>query len=416
MSEFNESIIVGAAPESLEDFTWLKPYILESYGKNAASIESVTTSGAGGLTSEMKRLKVTCDDSSEFTVVCKAPREDFHPRSAALGLPREAFFYHFLAPTLSAAGVSLPRVVYAHGDMKSGVKVLVLEDLSVDSLQSGYLFGPGSVLNWGKDLDNLIRTSNVNNVEYSMRDASMSCFLEAARLHAAYWQDRSLLKYDWLRATNWIEGQGRDAWETSQKFVLDYWTATKAKIEAGTSTVKWSDRVIECMDASFAKVNWEAYQADLKTRKWTLTHGDFHPANIMWRWAKDGKPSHPVILDWEVVGVGSGPQDLSQFLISHAAPAERRLHEDALVREYYACLTGAGKYSEDASKKVDAATYSWEECWHDYIHGGIERWVWLFAYLTGLCPDNMNQYFHDQLDAFMKDHNITAENIGLPRA
>eukprot|EP00287_Rhodomonas_sp_CCMP768_P024463 CAMPEP_0202849904 /NCGR_PEP_ID=MMETSP1389-20130828/82150_1 /ASSEMBLY_ACC=CAM_ASM_000865 /TAXON_ID=302021 /ORGANISM="Rhodomonas sp., Strain CCMP768" /LENGTH=51 /DNA_ID=CAMNT_0049528015 /DNA_START=1 /DNA_END=152 /DNA_ORIENTATION=- len=30
------------------------------------------------------------------------------------------------------------------------------------------------------------------------------------------------------------------------------------------------------------------------------------------------------LIDWEMVGVGSGPQDLAQYMISHATPALRQ--------------------------------------------------------------------------------------------
>ena len=92
------------------------------------------------------------------------------------------------------------------------------------------------------------------------------------------------------------------------------------------------------------------------------------------------------------------------------APEARREVEHKLVEKYYAELTG-GKYENGPT----SSNYTWEMCWREYIHGGAERWVWLLAFLATLCPDKMTQYFHDQLLAFMLDHNITAENVGMPR-
>jgi len=60
-------------------------------------------------------------------------------------------------------------------------------------------------------------------------------------------------------------------------------------------------------------------------------------------------------------------------------------------------------------------SYTWEECWDEYIAGGCERWVWLLALISGMCPDALTQYFHDQLAAFMTDHKVSAESIGMPR-
>lgn len=238
-------------------------------------------------------------------------------------------------------------------------------------------------------------------------------------MHATYWQDKSLLRHSWLRGAQWLQQEGRESWMAGQDLAANMWTKAKAKIESGETSIKWSAHLVACMDASIAKVSWEGFQADCSARAWTLVHGDFHPANMMWRAGKDGQSGHPLLLDWEVVGFGSGPQDIAQFLISHASPADRRAHEDRLVREYYACLTGAAPQywagHRGEAKFVDAVEYPWEQCWADYVSGGTERWVWLFAYLTGLCPDAMNQYFHDQLAAFVEDHGVTPESIGMPR-
>eukprot|EP01034_Spumella_vulgaris_P024503 gene24503-30857_t len=297
--------------------------------------------------------------------------------------------------------------------METGEKSIILENLSTNSIQSGQLFGPGSPLNWGKDLDTLIAASNPDGQEWSLKIVTGKAFTMAAKLHATYWHDTSLFQHEWLRGKLWFEQKGEDTFNASQAISTSYWAKAKAKIAAGESGINWSPHVIACMDESIAKADWAAYQKDLSGRQWTLVHGDYHPANMMWRWGADGKEGEPVILDWEVVGLGSGPQDLAQYLISHASPADRRAHEEALVRDYYSVLTTAAE-GEDR-KVVDAAQYTFEQCWKDYVSGGTERWVWLFAYLTGLCPDNMNQYFHDQLSAFMVDHGVTPENIGMPR-
>lgn len=40
--------------------------------------------------------------------------------------------------------------------METGEKIIIMEDLSLKGIQSGYFFGPGSPLNWGKDLTVLL--------------------------------------------------------------------------------------------------------------------------------------------------------------------------------------------------------------------------------------------------------------------
>ena len=88
------------------------------------------------------------------------------------------------------------------------------------------------------------------------------------------------------------------------------------------------------------------------------------------------------------------------------APALRQEIEKDLVEQYYQVLMEDGKVQD----------YTFDQCWEDYKFGGLERWIWLLAYLTAICPDAMVQYFHDQVASFMNDHNITPANIGMPRA
>lgn len=214
------------------------------------------------------------------------------------------------------------------------------------------------------------------------------------------------------------KGQGEDSWQKSQDTASGLWAKTQEKISAGTSAVKWDARLLQCMDASIAKISWEAYQREIQSSEyqWTLVHGDFHPANIMWQWGSGEQAGVPVLLDFEVVGLGSGAQDLAQYLISHMSPADRRVHEEALLRDYYAHLTGAIETGAPGTQfYVDSASYTYEHCQRDFVAGGVGRWVWMLALLSGMCPDVMVQYFHDQVLHFIVDHGVTPETMPMPR-
>lgn len=76
-----------------------------------------------------------------------------------------------------------------------------MQDLS-QYVQAGYYFGPGNPGNWGKDLDLLIFKSQIASVEV-LRLA----FHDAAKLHAQYWKNTNLIKYKWLRCSDWIVGE-----------------------------------------------------------------------------------------------------------------------------------------------------------------------------------------------------------------
>ena len=197
-------MVIGDVPAGLESFEWLMPSIEEVTGKIVKSVSVDDFSGQGGLSSAtMLKLNVVFADDSKIKYVYKTVPQSSEGNSKNLGLPRESFFYKLLAPTLLQQGVTLPVVVYSYGDMSTGSKTIVLEDLSEGCVQSGYFFGPGSPLNWGKDLDEIVTTKIP--VELVARDT----FRKIASLHATYWKDESLLQHKWLRAQAWRKGENR---------------------------------------------------------------------------------------------------------------------------------------------------------------------------------------------------------------
>ena len=366
MASFDEC---SGTPPGSDLLTWLAPFM----GEGVEKIDFVDFKDSGGLSGASMRFLEIVGAEGEKRFVFKTIPPNGEARSKSLGLFRESYFYNIIAPQV-ANTVSLPLVPYAYGSHESGAKTIVMEDLSTSCIQSGYYFGPGSPLNWGPNY----KSVNVGTTD--LESIALDAFSNAAKLHSHFWLDKSLLQHDWLRGSKWLHGDEQlEAWKASQNVSLGYWTQVKAKIEAGTSGVNWNTDLIACMDSSFAKISWQVYQEEVSRRPWTLVHGDFHPGNIMWKSETEGEgeesKARSVLLDWEMVGIGSGPQDLAQYLISHTEPTTRATCEKRLVQAYYQLLT-------DASSKVDAAVYPWESCWLDYVEGGCGRWVWLLAVRT----------------------------------
>ena len=391
---------------SLDNLEWLRAHLPVSEDDKAkASLSLLPLENAGGLTGTMKIVMVDIPDNADFQkrrFVLKTVDEASKARLQSLGCPREALFYQQLAPRLRAEGTAIPLTIFAHGDMQTGDKVIVMEDLTYHGLQSGLFYGPYTPLNWGKDLSVVDKIPT----PVTVKDVARDSFLQAARLHRCYWKDESLLQHSWLRATNWMQGNGKEAWDASMQTVKTSWATAKAKIENGTCKVNWDANLLATVDASIAKLDFDKYVAIFQQRAWTLVHGDYHPANMIWAWDVETKEAKSMLLDWEMVGVGSGPQELSQCLISHMKPSLRKELERELVQDYYDTLV--------ADEKVQ--NYSFEDCWEDYKSGGTERWIWLLTYLAALCPDPMVQYFQDQVAAFINDHGVNPENVGMPRA
>jgi hypothetical protein len=374
---------------------------------------------------------VTLATDEELTYVVKSTKAGSLEQSRNLKLAREGEFYSAFNQSLQSI---LSEVVFSYGDMATGAKLLIMEDLT-DAVQTGYFFGPGSPLNWGKDL--------IQEQKSLRRHVTLEMILERsmmlnAKLNGLNWMNKALLepKYSFLRGQDWLLGQGESHWQGMQANSKHAWEATKAtRIPDSKYGVKWSPFMVSLIDASVSKISWSHFQDRLHTSPWSLVHGDFHPANMMWK--PDPSPSSSgeaevhttpghgrhhthnlVLLDWELVGLGSGAQDIGQYMISHLNPRKRNEVEESLVRLYHHQLLSFGindPHHRHHSRDGEPMPYTWELCWQEYVYGGTEKWIWLLALLSGMLPDPVMQYFHDQTEAFARDHGVTAEKIGMPR-
>ncbi|KAJ3408982.1 hypothetical protein HDU80_003638 [Chytriomyces hyalinus] len=398
--------------KNLSDPVWISENISD-LGGPVTSVNLTPLLGSGGLNNAMHVLTVTVSDTTEtkqtdkrFIVKSTASEAASLSLAQHLGLAREAFF--LLSPNGRIPAKHLPQVKFAHGDMVTGEKIIIMDELS-SHIQSGYLFGKCSPHNWAKDLESVTGIPEGPQRQEMTRRVTRHAFEAAAKVHAAFWKDSTILDRSWMRASDWMQGEGQASWEAAQKAATDCWAEATKKIAEGQSSIQWNPKLLQCMDASFAKISWQEYRRKVMDpdHVFTLVHGDYHPANMMWKFGKDGEDEDSlIILDWEVVGFGSGPQDCAQYLISHMYPHEQRMWEGELIQAYHSMLVQSG---------VDQSTYPLDHCKKDFVSGGIARWVWLFAHLAAKCPDDWVKYFHDQLAAFIEDHHITPDNIEMPR-
>jgi hypothetical protein len=384
-----------------------KDQVEEWLGKEVADFTVESMAGAGGLNGDMMRVRVVVA-GAERRLVVKMQAADRTTDSKNLGLAREGVFLGNEGSRAAKAGVTLPGIVHARGDMSTGEKVIAMEDLGDSAIQSGYFFGAHSPLNWGKDVADL--TSAAPHV--SPKILATGAALAAARLHAAFWGDKEVLGEAWVRGGGWLEGKEESAWQAGMDMISGAWAAVQASVASGEEGgVKWDAELLEYIGSAMERSTFDAWTKALSEGQWTLIHGDFHPANMLLKLAAEegakaagedmGKAAAAVaeqlvLLDWEVVGVGFGARELAQYLISHVAPESRRTFEDDALRAYYNELQLVG------GEKL--ASYSFEACKQDYVLGGLGRWIWLLLLLTTMCPPPMTQYFHDQVLAFAKDH------------
>jgi hypothetical protein len=380
---------------------------------------------AEGLTvsDKLQRLSLCVKESDgkeePLKLVLKSTQDVSLSFSKQVGLAREALFYAHYRESMLAK--DLPKIYHAQGNMETGKETILMEDLS-KGVQSGYFFGPGNPMNWGKQLSAL--TEDYPDVTSTM--IAQHAFLLAARMHALHWKRSDILEIAWLRGSSWARGEGKESWERAQTEAAQAWQGVKKSIGSEERPIRWSTELVALIDASVGRWSWQQYVEEISRRHWTLVHGDFHPGNMIWCRSgpaidtaqaltpgippRDGKL---VLIDWEVVGVGSGPQDLAQYLISHTPADQRRATELSLVREYHAALV-ENLANRDGEARID---YPWEECWEDYVTGGVGRWVWLLVYIACMpaVPGEAVQYFHDQLLEFASDHGVTPATVGMPR-
>jgi hypothetical protein len=358
------------------------------------------------------KLNLTFRDdtvSPARTLVVKQVPPSGLPLSKQLGLAREALFFNVFASKVKFQRIGdvgaecIPKVYYSWGDMDCGSKIVVMEDLSEEYLDSGMLFGPGNPNNWNRDIPANISQAYPRPAKVpSSFEVANETFLAIAQVHATFWKDEKLLQdgYSWLRGANWASGKDEDTWKASQGLIQGMWKNLQSTID---DKVQWDPLVKRITEKAMEGISWEAQQKRVNSSTdFTLVHGDFWPGNIM---ISKYNMQDLKLLDWEMVGIGSGPQDLGQYILSNMEPNERRACEDELIRNYHNELLRLG------------VQLSWEDCWKEYTVGGLERWLWFLVYFCGQSGPMLKwtQFFHDQIKEFVHDHKIRPEDITQPR-
>ena len=171
-------------------------------------------------------------------------------------------------------------------------------------------------------------------------------------------------------------------------------------------TLRVSDDLWECFQVFFSNLKWENYQKAMAEEVLPITfvHGDFHPGNIMWL------PDDPVcrvrFLDWEIVSLDYGPQELGQYVIAAVDMSEYGVDaQSQWVKSYYEELVAINPSIENKC--------SFEACFNNFVIGGIRKWL---IYLARFSTINLKMFysFADQVDTFRKLHCVKPQNVGYP--
>lgn len=372
------------------------------------AVQAVTKDNMdGGFSATLDRLTITLENGDKKVVILKMilPGSVSLSVNSPFGVARECAIFQEFSSLLSP-NINIPTCFYAYGDLETDEKYLLIEDLTpFGYIQAGYFFNPDSPFNMGRDLPAL--TAGFQGIT-DKAVISKAAFESIAYLHATFWStncnstNENGLKAplpSYLRGTAWPTGGGKEQWLKYQNFAKSHWQSKP------TRGLQWNPQLFELVEASLAKVDWDIYQRSLLEKPYTVIHGDFHPANCLIAKGKSDPSSLDLsFIDWEMSGIGSGPQELAHFFICSTPPSTRRAIEKDLVAAYHTALV-----------KFGVKNYSFEDALSDYALNGMAKWLWILCVSVGMeiVPDAMIQYFHDQLADFMITHNITPENVPM---
>jgi len=383
--------------------SWLSSVL----GENVQHVKHLDLTDVGGMMCALQRIVVTCDSGSKTFVFKQIHVSSVQKTetSRSLGLIRESLFYK--SELSKKFGSLIAKCYYAYGSEVTGEKYMLLEDLS-PAIPAGFFFGPGNPNNWSKK-DQLLAICEPSMKEGTdVEVVSRQSFKDMARIHASFWKNEALKSvcFSWLRGNDWWNHKGQESFDRIQGDLTNTWARVKGKIDPSglqDNGVQWDLDFIKLIDASFSRISFEGYTQWTDKTPWTFVLGDCHPANALW---VPGVPLKDAVkfVDFEMVAVGSGPQDLAQYLISHMEPQKRKQCEKSLVRTYYDELISHG-----------VQNFTWDECWMEYVRGGSERWIWLVAFMAPLLPKEMGTFFNNQVVMFCSDHGVTCDTIGQPR-
>jgi hypothetical protein len=339
---------------------------------------------------------IPTESPQDVSLVLKTSLPRKSSRLVGFGSIREGLFYKSkYARYLMELG-RIPKIYYSYGSLWMGDMILLMENLSSLGSESGFL-----TVGVNQCMGNQIWKTDPSTPQTMDRiEIVRAMFYWNAELHAKYWMDTTLLQETWMRNTRWYHGSGRIAWELSMEASLQGWRKLWSDTTTTTTgkSIHFPDHFVPIVELSFRISTWTHLQDHLRHSPFTLTHGDFHAANIILNLPQN-RASYPAqdilegmkVLDWSEVGPWEPTTDLAQTIISDLPIMLLNQVEDCL-KGYYARLVNLG-----------VENYSWEECRRRFGESGMERWIWILGILSSLfdiTTSGLGQYFIDQMNAF----------------
>ncbi len=163
-----------------------------------------------------------------------------------------------------------------------------------------------------------------------------------ARMHARWWESPRLDAIDWLPTA---EEQGLIGRELYLLGWQPFWERLGPPLAPG----------FEALGRKIGPAMIDISLAAAGSAK-TLVHGDYRLENFLF--GEPGSDDELVVLDWQIVGHGSGLRDLAYFLGQNLTVEVRRANEERLLHLYYEGIQEGG-----------VRGYSFASCFDDYRRG-----------------------------------------------
>jgi hypothetical protein len=323
-----------------------------------------------GKVAEMSRVQVTTSEGEQKYIFKQVPGSWL---SQVMGFAREALVYTTFEEELS--GVA-PRVVFASGNMETGEKNLIMEEIE------------GAMCTIACCPQMVLMDCEEQPAPAGWQDLAVTSLAQA---QAKLWNQKSLLDCDFLGAASWYRGEGEAAWQTGFSGAKFCWES------ADKEGLGYAKEVCEMMDAVLKKDTFQDWQEAAAKRPFTLGHGDFHPGNILY---KDGEIR---IIDWEMSCVAPGIMDLSYFIATQSWDFTSNNWEH-LVEVYVRELAKHGvEYPlEDAKRDFIEVTFARMSWWLCVIHHGST-----YEKLTHPTKGSMAKQIHDGLLSMIQVFGLT---------
>jgi hypothetical protein len=296
---------------------WLTHVLRRAGAIDACSVAEVRIEPAGtGQVADCFRCWLSYDDAGSRgprSVIVKLPAEDATSRESGVAqalYEREIRFYTELAHVV---GITTPRCLHAEFDSGSGMFALVLDDLAP-----------------ARETDQLSGLSP---------DDACTALGELARLHAARWGDPRRLGLGWLED---LREHQSASYAGLLPLLFDGFVG------------RYGDQLepdyLEIITAFRPHLGQFLVERPGPS---AVIHGDYRTDNMLFDAAGGTIPL--AVIDWQTIMTGPALVDVAFLLGASLDPADRRAHEDDMVREYHRALSARG-----------VTGYSWDRCWTDY--------------------------------------------------